>query len=309
LKYLHNRHSSGSRKPERAGKRGKYPRRLRITAEQFRDARVFGGLSRESAAALLGVSLRTVGHWETGQARPAFAAFKLLRILRHGEFADPRWAAFRIVRGKLVTPENHSIDPTEMTWLSLLVRRAAAFSELRLQRDAARLGERASACREGRGHVDSVPVLPAAGASVASAGLVYSSTSRTHCPEIRLAASFQGLEYGAMMGPQWGHDHDQARIQQAQSADAPDAPGAGRSSSVQHGPQPQRLLPVGAPELHSIHGAAGTEGAASAQGEACNKSDGEHLGKGRSERSVPLWQRSQSETVPSGSLLTAGGVR
>jgi len=85
----------------------------------------------------LGVSLRTIGHWETGRARPTFAAFKLLRVLRHGEFADPAWTGFRIVRGRFVTPENHSFEPGEVSWLSLLVRRAAAFSELRQQRDAA----------------------------------------------------------------------------------------------------------------------------------------------------------------------------
>lgn len=131
------------RSAARVGKRGKLPRRDAITAEQFRDARVFAGLTREVAADLLGVSLRTVGHWETGKARPAYAAFKLLRVLRHGEMVDPRWAAYRIVRGRLVTPEGHEIGPADMAWLSLTVRRAQAFSELLAQRDAlARGGSR-----------------------------------------------------------------------------------------------------------------------------------------------------------------------
>lgn len=98
---------------------------------------MFAGLTREQAAELLGVSLRTVGHWETGRARPAFAAFKLLRVLRHGDLIDPAWSAFAIVRGRLVTPEGHAFAPWDLTWLSLLVRRAHAFGELVRERDAA----------------------------------------------------------------------------------------------------------------------------------------------------------------------------
>lgn len=101
----------------------------RITAQQFRDARVFGGLTREQAADLVGVSLRTIGHWETGRARPSWAAFKLLRVFRHGEFADPAWSDYRIVRGRLVTPENRTFVPADLAWLSLLVARARLFSE------------------------------------------------------------------------------------------------------------------------------------------------------------------------------------
>lgn len=121
--------------PARLGKLGKFPRRTRITAEQFRDARRFSGLTREGAAELVGVSVRTVGHWETGRARPNFAAFKLLRVYRHGDLIDPAWAGYSIVRGRLVTPENHTFEPHELSWLSLLVRRARAFSDLLRERD------------------------------------------------------------------------------------------------------------------------------------------------------------------------------
>jgi DNA-binding transcriptional regulator YiaG len=101
----------------------------RISAQQFRDARVFGGLTREQAADLLGVCVRTIGHWETGRARPSYAAFKLLRVYRHGEFPDPAWSDYRIVRGQLVTPENRTFKPADLAWLSLLVARARLFSE------------------------------------------------------------------------------------------------------------------------------------------------------------------------------------
>lgn len=124
------------RGPARKGKRGKAPRRNSVTAAQFREIRLSAGLSRHEAAALVGVSLRTVGHWETGAARPAFAAFKLLRVYRHGDLIDPRWQGFQIVRGLLVTPEGHSFRPDEMLWQSLLVRRSRALSDLLAERDA-----------------------------------------------------------------------------------------------------------------------------------------------------------------------------
>src|SRR5688572_12612570 len=99
-------HMGPRRSPARAGNKGKMPRRKLVTAAQFREARVFSGLTREEAAEFVGVSLRTIGHWETGKARPQFAAFKLLRVYRHGDLIDPRWSGYAIVRGKLVTPEN-----------------------------------------------------------------------------------------------------------------------------------------------------------------------------------------------------------
>lgn len=130
----HNRQSS--RKASRAGHLGKKPRRRVITASQFYDARVFSGLSRDQAAVLLGVSLRTIGHWETGRARPSYAAFKLLRVYRHGDLVHPAWADFSINRrGALVTPEGHELVAADLGWLSLLCRRAEAFSDLLRQRD------------------------------------------------------------------------------------------------------------------------------------------------------------------------------
>ena len=117
-----------------------------VTAVQFREARLYASLSREQAADMLGVSLRTIGHWETGKARPSWAAFKLLRIYRHGDLIDPQWSGYSLIRGKLVTPENHSFAPHDLTWLSLLVRRADAFSELRRQRDEAKGAGGVAAC-------------------------------------------------------------------------------------------------------------------------------------------------------------------
>lgn len=120
------------RHPARAGKHGKFPRKTPIvTPEQFATERKKSGFSREQAAEFLGVSLRTIGHWETGKARPAWAAFRLLRVFRHGDLIDPRWEGYSIIGGRLVTPENHAFEPHDLTWLSLLVRRAEAFTETR----------------------------------------------------------------------------------------------------------------------------------------------------------------------------------
>lgn len=127
--------STGRRSGTRVGKNGKHPRRHLVTAAQFREARLGAGFDREQAADFVGVSLRTIGHWETGKARPAFAAFKLLRVYRHGDLIDPRWSGYRLLRGKLVTPENHELLPSDMAWLSLTVRRGHAMSELLRQRD------------------------------------------------------------------------------------------------------------------------------------------------------------------------------
>ncbi len=124
------------RNPPRNIKQTRYVR-CRVTSEQFRDARVFSGMDRDEAADFLGVSVRTVGHWETGKSKPSYAAFKMLRVYRHGDLVDPRWSAYKLVRGRLVTPEGHAFYPGDMAWLSLLVRRAAAFSELRKEKDAA----------------------------------------------------------------------------------------------------------------------------------------------------------------------------
>lgn len=112
------------RSPARVGRLRKRPRLHLIDPVEFRALRRSAGLTRDAAAEMIGVSLRTVGHWETGQTRIPYAAFKLLRIYRHGEFLHPAWQGYALIRGKLVTPENHELHPGDLSWLSLLHRRA-----------------------------------------------------------------------------------------------------------------------------------------------------------------------------------------
>ena len=117
----------------------KFGPRVAVSSNQFRDARIFSGMSREAAADFLQVSVRTIGHWETGRARPSYAAFKLLRVMRHGDLIHPAWSACKINRrGALVTPEGREIWSSDLAWLSLLVRRAKAFGELFRQREQER---------------------------------------------------------------------------------------------------------------------------------------------------------------------------
>ena len=99
-------------------------RRGTITADQFTWERQSAGLTREGAADLLGVGLRTIGHWEAGHTAPSYAAFKLLRVFRQGEFIHPAWDGYRLVRGVLVTPERREFSPADLGWLGLLVGRA-----------------------------------------------------------------------------------------------------------------------------------------------------------------------------------------
>ncbi|GAB3751566.1 hypothetical protein GCM10028795_19790 [Lysobacter olei] len=176
---------------------------------------MFGGLTRDDAAELLGVSLRTIGHWETGKARPTYAAYKLLRQLKHGELADPAWAGYRIVRGKLVTPENHSMAPADMAWLTLLCRRAAAFTDLVRKRDTAKghpgvqAHARSAAAPAPAGLLAPLPPsllatgpegIRAPAKGVGSYGLVYSSTSETQGGEKPGFTGPQGQGAGQLVG-------------------------------------------------------------------------------------------------------------
>lgn len=207
----------------------------RVSAEQFRDARVFGGFTRERAADFLGVSLRTVGHWETGRVRPSYAAFRLLRVLRHGEFVDPAWDGFRLSRGLLWTPEGHSFTPGNMRWQSLLVRRAN-FQSLGAVRQ---FGERVSAAtlrsRGCCGHV--VDRTPQTGALLISAGAVDAS----HLPRIgkgsaELPSSNRGVSETERLAGGVSEPATQRRFRAKNTRHA----GAGRPSQPRRKPRVHR---------------------------------------------------------------------
>ena len=141
---------SGPHSAARAGRLCQRPRRPWIDSDQFRDERILGGLSIETAADLLGVTERTIRNWEAGVTRPPYAAFKLMRIARRGDILAPGWQGYRFRGPWLTTPEGRDFGPAELAWLSLLVRRAKlmqdACSKLREERaSGAGAGERPSA--------------------------------------------------------------------------------------------------------------------------------------------------------------------
>lgn len=69
-------------------------------------------------------------NWESGAVRIPYAAYKLMRVLKGGKILGPEWRDFYVWRGVLHTPEGHRFEAGELSWWSLLVRRARAFSDL-----------------------------------------------------------------------------------------------------------------------------------------------------------------------------------
>lgn len=306
-RVLHNIHSP--RKPSRAGRFGKFPRRNLIQSDQFREARLMSGLSRDRAAELLGVSIRTIGHWETGKVRVSYAAFKLLRVYRHGDLIDPRWSEYRLSRGLLCTPEGHEIHPGEIRWFSLMIQRAKLAAVIAKERDALR-----------NELSDVKKAIAAAGGE--GLGLVYYKTSGTPIREPLVYQGFranQVLAIGANVVPNWHHgNHRQAKPGTAQPAIASGSQSPAPGLCGCDGHTAEHCGHHGAAQLPAVrHGetSAGcrkSEAAAQGQaGQACKGgslavSGSEAAAKGWPERSLPLWQRSQGQAMPSGNDLTGG---
>ena len=287
---------------------------------------MYAGLTREQAADLVGVSLRTVGHWETGQARPTYAAFKLLRVLRHGDLIDPRWAGYSLIRGKLVSPENHTFEPSDMAWWALTVRMAHAFRDrVRMERDGkARSGAEPT---QRPAPAMTIPPIQEPGGSAASAlGLVYSSTSGTGKVDFDqkplVLSGFDESCGSVKVVPIWCHDEtSQTAPGEAQSpatcrpeGSAPSLRRRGRRAT-QHG------CSAGNSQLPAVRSSTGkeashceAEGCSSTSGLADNNAHGKArraksvVSQGRKKRAVSLRKRAQSKGLPSGLVLTGGAL-
>lgn len=240
----------------------------------------------------MGVGLRTVGHWETGETAPSYAAFKLLRVFRQGEFIDPAWSGYRLVRGVLVTPEGREVRPHDMSWIGLLLGRARLARELAKERDRLR-ADLAALQSE---------------ASAASLGLVYIGTSRTGFAETLMSHGFRLNCSGAIMGPQWGHENlsPEARSQEVQSPDTRGSDGRSAAGGRSDGHQPQCVLPAGDPQFHGVHASRAVAADAAIQGAYRNNFG--LSAEGRPQRSVPLRQRQEGQALPSGIDLTGGAA-
>lgn len=95
--------------------------------EDFRGVRVMGGLSRQAAADLLRVTLRTICNWETGRARPPYSALELLRVKTGQVLPSPGWDGWTLVNGGLVSPVGDLFEARSLEWLSLTFEMAREF--------------------------------------------------------------------------------------------------------------------------------------------------------------------------------------
>ncbi len=94
------------------------------------------GLSRAEAAKTLQVSDRTLHNWLSGHHAVPYAAYKLIRVLRHQEIPFKGWEGWHFSQGQLWTPEGFGFHGKDGSWWSLLVRQARAFNTVYQERNA-----------------------------------------------------------------------------------------------------------------------------------------------------------------------------
>jgi hypothetical protein len=102
-----------------------------ISPEGFRELRHTCLLSRKACAAYLGVSLRTVRHWDAGRNRVPWSAVRLLRLRRAGELGGllDGWEGWTIWRDRLVSPDGRAYRERDMRHLWLTLTQASLFRE------------------------------------------------------------------------------------------------------------------------------------------------------------------------------------
>jgi|GEM_PF-3514888 len=86
-------------------------------------------LSQKTCAEFLGVSLRTVHNWDTGQRRVPWSAVRLMRLLRQGDLGalHDSWEGFKMIRGKLFTPDGRGFLQEDMRRWWMTVEHAYLF--------------------------------------------------------------------------------------------------------------------------------------------------------------------------------------
>lgn len=89
-----------------------------ITPEELRRVRfVLGGMTREQAQALVGVSRRQWTRYETGESRIPKSVYELLRIIAAGFLpptAGDAWHGWSFFRGELYSPEGNGFRPGDV---------------------------------------------------------------------------------------------------------------------------------------------------------------------------------------------------
>lgn len=103
---------------------------MHVEPSALRDLRARMGWTVEDVARELAVSARGVRLWESGKRRIPYASFRLLRLMAGSQLPWPEWRGFWVRGGTLYSPEGHQFAAADLTWLSLLCRRARMFHEL-----------------------------------------------------------------------------------------------------------------------------------------------------------------------------------
>jgi DNA-binding XRE family transcriptional regulator len=102
-----------------------------ISPEGFRELRHTCLLSRQRAADYLGVSVRTIRHWDAGRNRVPWSVVRLLRLVRAGELGgfDDAWEGWTINRLGLFSPDGRHYVERDMRQMWLTLTQASLFRE------------------------------------------------------------------------------------------------------------------------------------------------------------------------------------
>ncbi|THD09447.1 hypothetical protein B1991_02280 [Rhodanobacter lindaniclasticus] len=126
-------------------------------------------MSRLRAAEYLGVSVRTIRHWDAGRNRVPWSAVRLLRLVRSGQLGGlfEEWEGWTINRLGLHSPDGRTFRERDMRQLWLTVTQAALFRESYQRARSGGVGAQPLRAREGvsqagRVAVDAAVSTPAA---------------------------------------------------------------------------------------------------------------------------------------------------
>ena len=101
--------------------RGRKKTRFFMLRFTFFNRDAFIQLRADEAAALAGVSVKTVYHWIAGTKTPAPQVQMLMEIRAGGMFPWRGWEGWRMCTdtGRLLAPNGYSFQPGELAWWSL----------------------------------------------------------------------------------------------------------------------------------------------------------------------------------------------
>jgi transcriptional regulator with XRE-family HTH domain len=102
-------------------------RRAHVDASGFKESRLIAGFDRKTAAALLGVTTRTVRNWESRRVGVPYSAFKLMRILSGYALPGEAWRGWCVRGNTLWSPSGQAFEAGSLGYLSLVFRMARQF--------------------------------------------------------------------------------------------------------------------------------------------------------------------------------------